>query len=262
MKRLISMGAILAAFILLSPVFALPPAESNSTDNVVMHGAINLYGTQPAFGWCGAYAKIEEWARVYAFWMPENITFKPPMSNENFTATFYEAVLVNATIVELNYTGNDFYISGLWSVYSVTFSAVPYNITYTYKNYTFTYTYWNVTWTLTPLVVNGTGDLSVTGNWTNFVINISGIPLLSGEVMFHRVASMPIPMGDVYGPNRTQDSKVDIWDLQHVAHNYGSTPVLDFMQGKPESFNMDFNFNFQIDIYDLTTIAVNIGESY
>jgi len=27
-------------------------------------------------------------------------------------------------------------------------------------------------------------------------------------------------------------------------------------------FSMDFNFDFKIDIYDLTTIAVNIGESY
>lgn len=262
MKRLISLSAILMAFVLLSLAFALPSAESSPANNVMMYGAITTYGLQPAFGWCGAYAKIEEWARVHAFWMPGNITLKPPTFQKNFTATFYAAWLVNTTTAELNYTGNDFYVSGFWNAYNITFTAIPYNVTYTYDNYTFTRTCWNVTWTMEPLVVNGTGELSVTGNWTVFTIDISGIQLLSGQVGFYRVKPMPIPLGDVYGPTGMQDSKVDIWDLQHIAHNYGSTPVLDFTQGKPQSFNMDFNFDFKIDICDLTTIAINIGESY
>lgn len=250
MKKSIWIIIPLMTLMLATPAFTEPVAETW----VTMKGVVNLYAGEPAFGWCGVYAKIGEWARANIFWMQG---FGMPPIEENFTISFHAARLVNTTIVGLNYAGNDFYVSGLWDVYNITLTAISYNTTYTYHNHTVKYTRWNVTYTTEPWVTNRTGELYVTGNWTAFAVDITDIDLISGIVVFRHEGSIgPIPIGDVYGSNGMQDCKVDIWDLQHLAHNYGSTPVLNF------DFTMDLNFDFKIDIYDLTTIAVNIGESY
>jgi hypothetical protein len=49
------------------------------------------------------------------------------------------------------------------------------------------------------------------------------------------------------------DKKVDIQDLAHVAHAYGSKPGF-----KGFDFDMDFDNNFEIDVGDLATVAANI----
>lgn len=247
--------SILAVFPLLTLMLAFPLGQlaANATDQtwVVMHGTITEYGGSPvAYGWCGAYAKVGEWAKVHAFWVPTMI-FQPPCWNStpsiNFTYSFYIAKLVNASMVELNYTEViDFYISGIWDVYNVTFA---------YSGD------WNFTWTMELMLDDANGQLSVTGNWTDFTIAITDIELISGKVVFHRVKPMkPIPMGDIWGPNRKPDCKVNIFDLVHAAKAYGSTPGNPWIPNY--DFSFDFNFDYKIDIIDLTTIAVNIGESY
>ena len=208
-----------------------------------MYGRIETFGTNPAYGWCGAYAKIREWARVYAAWFPASGPQIPEICN------FYSAKLVNANIIELNYLGYDFYIEGEWDVYNVTFIYEPGTEP---GNYSLT---------IEPVVINGSGTLEVIGNWTNFAIKIEKTIEVSGTVVFYAVRPWEIPLGDVSSIQRSiPDGQINIWDLVHAAKAYGSTPENPFVPNY--DFSFDFNFNYQIDICDLTTIAANIGKTY
>ena len=239
MKKAILVSVLLITLVLMTPTFAQPAAETW----VMMQGMVTSYGGLPvAYGWCGVYAEVGEWAEAHAFWIPLTLSpFQEP--GMNFTYSFYAARLVNASLIELNYTETiDFYISGIWDV----------------NKFTFEYADGNFTMTMEVIVDDATGELSVTGNWTNFTIAIIGIELISGTVFFHYVTSArPIPISDVTGPTGEIDHCVDIFDLVHVAKAYGSTPgIMGF------DFDIDFNFDFTIDICDLVTIAASLGEEY
>jgi hypothetical protein len=241
MKKIIMLPiALLLSLMLITPTIAQPTVNSTW---VMMHGRVEYYGANRAFGWCGAYAKIKEWAEAFAAWMPQSGPQIPEKIN------FYAARLVNTTLVELNYGGADLYIEGLWNVYNVTYIFQP---GVAPGNYTL----------IIELVVDhGKGTLSVTGNWADFTVAIAGIDDVRGKVIHHAVRSMePIPIGDVSGPELgTPDNAINIMDLVHAARAYGLPPGINF---DFSMFSMDFNFDFKIDIIDLTTIAVNIGESY
>jgi len=232
MKKLALVNAALMAIILVVPVFA--DAEATY---FMMHGVVTSYGTEPAYGWCGAYGEVGEWANALLGWalgVPPTPLEEPP---ENFTYTFYAANLTEATQVELNYSGADLYILGYWNVYKVTF----------------VYEGEEVSYTIEMLVEHGEGTLIVTGGWTAFTVAITGIEEVSGTVAHYCVRSgEEIPIGDV-----NLDRTINIFDLVHVSLAYGCTPGIGNYD-----FSIDINFDFTIDIYDLTTIAVNIGESY
>ena len=240
MKKAILVSVLLITLVLMTPTFAPPAAETW----VMMQGMVTSYGGLPvAYGWCGAYAKVGEWAQAHAFWIP--LTLSPPLEppSMTFTYAFYAARLVNASLIELNYTEViDFYISGIWDV----------------NKFTFEYADGNFTMTPEEIVNDAAGNLSVTGNWTDFTIEITGVPSIGGTVMFYYITSAkPIPIGDVTGPMGQMNNCVDIWDLVHVARAYGSTPgIMNF------DFSMDFDFDFEIGLGDLTTIAANLGEEY
>ncbi|MDH5770867.1 MAG: hypothetical protein OEZ25_06240 [Candidatus Bathyarchaeota archaeon] len=154
-----------------------------------------------------------------------------------FEFALYMVRLVNASMVELNYSGNDFYISGLWDVY---------NITWAYSDED------NFNMTVKPVVVNGTGEFNVTNGWKDFTLDITGVELIGGKVFFLCYRSFVVPPGDV-----NDDYIVDIFDLVHIGKRYGTTPgIAEF------DFDLDFNDDFEIDIYDLTTIGANLGEEY
>jgi len=218
------------------PTSALGTAESTW---VVMAGRIVSYGGESVGGWSGALAKIDEWAEVNAFWV------KPQIMPIPGNYTFHWARLVNASMVKLNYTGNDFYIAGLWDVLKIT---LVYDL------------HGNVTKVFEVIADDARGELTVTDGWRNFRINIENVPSIAGVVYFYRIVhTKPVPKGDVTSeaPN-VPDGKINIWDLVHVARAYGETPK---PWGKYD-FNIDFNFDFTIDIYDLTTLAANLGENY
>lgn len=324
--------------ITISQIFAVPPKKAW----VRISGHVNSYGKQPAFGWLKAHAKVGEWARVHAFFMPSGWKWEPKPANtfhnanvtlegnltltcmsesfditivadftakvpeeigsESYTALFegcayvsqdtvrftglikvdhhrfpvtftipntyqdlpeghlitggdelmatitkfpvphfkfalYKVRLVNAYIVELNYSGNDFYVSGLWDVY---------NITWTYSDkHCFNMT-------VRPVVVNGTGEFKVINRWKDFTLDIAGVELVSGKVFFLCCKSFMIPPGDV-----NNDYIVDIFDLVHAAKRYRTTPgIAEF------DSDLDFNDDFEIDVYDLTTIGANLGGEY
>jgi len=155
----------------------------------------------------------------------------------HFEFTLYMVRLVNASLVALNYSGNDFYISGLWDVY---------NVTWAYSDED------NFNMTVKPVTVSGAGEFNVTNDWKDFTLDITGIELVSGKVSFLCYRSFTIPPGDL-----NNDYIVDIFDLVHVAKRYGTRPgIAEF------DFDLDFNDDFEIDVYDLTTIGANLGEEY
>lgn len=251
MKKIMLPIVVLLTLMLITPTIAQPPIEPPTEPPtelpkwVMMHGEVEYYGADRAFGWCGVYAEVREWAQVLMAWMPWGEPQIPVIYN------FYASRLVNTTLVELDYGGADLYIEGLWNVYNVTFIYEP---GIEPGNYTLI---------IELLVDHGEGILSVTGNWTDFAVDIIDrqIELIKGKVTFHAVEFREIPIGDVSGPYPEigiPDREVNIWDLVHTAKAYGSTPSYT----SNYYFSFDFNFDFVIDIYDLTTIAVNIGESY
>jgi len=215
---------------------------------VRMCGLIDHWGLNSTFGWMGAHAKMQNIngtlsssAQVHAVW-----TTSPPKPHEgatNFTYSFYAAKLVNSSMIALNYSTYDFYISGFWDVYNITF-------VYYHRNEQGEFDGEDFNVTIEPVVSDATGELRVFGNWTKFEIDIAGIDLLSGEVLYYCIRHMEIEMGDVNG-----DGEVNIHDLVSVAHAYGSKPGIGGY-----GFDLDFNFDFNIDIGDLTTVAANIEE--
>lgn len=248
MRKIIWAMAVLLTLILITPAIAQPiepPTEPPTEPKwVMMHGEVEYYGAEGAFGWCGVYAEVREWAQAFVAWMP----WGEPQIGVIFN--FYAARLVNTTLVELNYSGADLYIEGLWNVYNVTFIYEP------------GIEPGNFTLEIELLVDHGYGTLSVTGNWTDFTVDIRETELITGKVIFYVLEPIRIPIGDVSGHPQigVPDGEVNIWDLVHAAKAYDSTP------GSPWNpyydFSFDFNFDYKIDIVDLTTIAVNIGESY
>jgi len=242
-KLRIVLMVVLLPLMLIMPTIAQPTANPTW---VMMHGRVEYFGLNPAWGHCGVYAKVGEWAQVFAAWM----LAKPRITT---IFNFYAARLMNTTVAELNYSEADLYIQGLWNVYNVTFIYEPGEMP---GNYTFT---------IELLVDYAEGTLTVNGNWTTFMISITGIDEVGGSVKRYIIRPLePIPIGDICGPNMgPPDKTVNIFDLVHAAKAYGTTPGMPGMEFDFSSyFSMDFNFDFKIDIIDLTTIAVNIGESY
>ena len=246
MRKIIWAMAVLLTLILITPAIAQPVEPPTEPKWVMMHGEVEYYGDEGAFGWCGVYAEVGEWAQAFVAWMP----WGGPQIPEIFN--FYAARLVNTTLVELNYSGADLYIEGLWNVYNVTFIYEP---GIEPGNYTLT---------IELLVDHGYGTLSVTGNWTDFTVDIRDeqIELIRGKVIFKAIEPIRIPIGDIVkGPSEDPEVNiVNIWDLVHAAKAYDSTP--GSLWNPYYDFSFDFNFDYKIDIVDLTTIAVNIGESY
>ncbi len=213
---------------------------------VRMRGLITQWGETPVFGFINAHARMvsvndtdREWAGVHAVWSdsPRHINCTDPPTGD-FTYVFYFAGLVNSSVIELNYRDNDFYVSGLWNVYKVTieFSIDEFGNLISYSK------------TLEAIVIKGEGDFRVFNEWSDFVLGITGIDPLSGSRIRYAVGHMEIRICDING-----DYVVGLQDLVGVAKRYGSMPGLGNY-----SFEMDFNYDFTIDIYDLTTLAANI----
>lgn len=241
---------------------------------VQVNGRINQYGSTPAFGWLEAHVMVRsvnqttvfEKAEAHAMWFPGlgynitpegmwNITrpscneTRPGPCNEtrpvaNFTFSFYAVRLINSSVITLNTSAvapNNLYISGLWDVLNVTFVH--------YLNRLGVFDGDDYNETIRPVVFNATGELRVFSDWTKFELSIKGLELVSGSVQHYFVGIWEIMIGDVDG-----DGKVDIKDLVHIAHAYGTKPGIGRY-----GFDVDLNFDFQVDIGDLTTAAAQIN---
>jgi len=213
--------------------------------SVRVRGIITQWGATPVFGWIAANAikvnlngTYHKWAGVHAMWSydkPRLNCSRPP--TENFTFSFYTARLIKSSVVRLNYSGYDFYISGYWNVVNITTSV------YVNENGELI----NVTRVFEPILTNATGELRVFSHWKLFELDIDGIDLLSGFVTMWRITYLEIRICDI-----NDDDKVDIIDIVRVAKAYRTVP------GMPGyNVEMDFNLDCRIDIGDLTTLAAN-----
>jgi hypothetical protein len=210
-------------------------------------GFITHWGTTPVFGFLDAQVGIVnkngtyyEWARVHAIWSSEQRRLNcsgPQPPPENFTFSFCSARMVQLTGLKLNISEGTLDIAGLWNVVNITTTIIM-NVKYKPIN---------ITRTLTPIVTNATGTLHISDNFTKFVLDINGIDPLGGFCIT-TIRYIEIKICDT-----NDDGKVDLIDLVRVAKRYGS---------KPGMWNydhyMDFNFNDEIDLGDLTTVAANM----
>jgi len=244
-----SVAVIMLAMLVIGGFSLIPSIASADSQfqklSVRMRGIITQWGPDPVFGWIAVHAVMvnangsyHEWAAVHAMWSldrPKLNCSKPP--TENVTFSFYVARLVRASMIRLNYSGYNFYISGLWNVAKITTSIYV----------TETGELIRVEHVFEPILVNATGELRVINHWTRFELDIDGIPLLSGFVFMVRIAYLEIKLCDI-----NDDDKVDIIDIVRVAKAYRAVP------GTPHYFiEMDFNFDCKIDIGDLATIGAN-----
>jgi hypothetical protein len=241
---------------------------------VQLEGHVDKYGNTTAFGWLNANAKIsnstatgvDNESNVYICWEPLFPSILPlwnvsPIAIGNFTYSFYAAKLINTTMAALNYSGYDFYVSGLFTVYNVTF-------TYTRASGE---NWEQVLWNKTTVAQNVTGELMANGNWNgvgplawrtsagNFTLSLAGFNDVTGSVERFVLHARAILDGDVLG-----HGVVDIYDLVYVARCIGDTP------GSPQSGGLqsfegiekaDLGFDFHIDIYDLVTVASELGQT-
>lgn len=233
LMALLTATLVVAAFP--APIFA----QSADPTWVLMVGQIVWVGDLSIPGWCGTLAEIDQWAETHAFWAEYQVLPIPG------SYTFHYARLVEASIIKLEYEGNDFYILGEWDVLKIT-------LMYDEEG--------NITPIYEAIVIGASGELFVTGEWTDFTIAITDIDPIIGKVFFYRIVHDGlIPIGDVRGIENPDlpDGKIDIWDLVHVAKAYGDTPGVGNYY-----FDIDFNHDFKIDILDLSTLAANLGKSY
>jgi hypothetical protein len=236
---------------------SLPPPFAYEWIRLVGH--VTNYGNSPAAGCLQANVKIanstigtcENVSRVHVTWIP--LGSVPPTSTlwhpwnitGNFTYSYYSATLINATTTTLNYSGNDLYISGLWTVLNVT--------------WTFSGINWNDFQTSTSYVrQNATGQLEVYGGWKNFTLSITGFDDVKGSVVLLAIRAATFLEGDVLG-----HGTVDIYDLVYVARYIGAVPG-DPRWGGLSNFESvakaDVNNEGCVNIYDLVTVAAQMGQ--
>lgn len=221
-------------------------------------GRVTAFGNSNASGVLNANAKISNStggnvSEAQVTWVPLSgpMPVISPLwvdhnATGNYTYSFYTATLINTTVVALNYTGYDFYVSGLWNVLNVTcsFSGTS------YENFKTATTY---------AKQNATGELEVSGNGKNFTLSIAGFNSVTGPVNRFVTNAKTILEGDVLN-----HGIVDIFDLVYVARRIGETPG-DPKFGGLSNFEdiekANVNGGFQVDIYDLVTVATEIGQT-
>ncbi|MGD0979211.1 MAG: hypothetical protein ABR962_08745 [Candidatus Bathyarchaeia archaeon] len=235
---------------------ALPPPVQYECIQVV--GRVTGFGNSNASGVLHANAKISNStggnvSEAQVTWVP----LSGPMpraspqwamhnATGNYTYSFYTATLISTTVVALNYSGDDFYVSGLWNVRNVTFSYSGAS----YENFK----------TVTSVIgQNDTGVLEVYGNGKNFTLSIAGFNKVTGSVERFVINAKTILEGDVLN-----HGVVDIFDLVYVARRFGETPG-DPKFGGLSNFDdvekADVNNDFQVNVFDLVTVATEIGQT-
>jgi len=235
-----------------SPPICVPPISifPIQSDWVRIDGNITSFGTQtyPAVnGTLTVMAATTSRCGVPSSWCDSAVALwrniSKTSSDGTTTNSFYAARLVKANYTAINFQGNDFYLNGTWSVYNITITRTVTNIDGSVNIQSST--------TITPLEVKVYGELNVTDSWTQFTLNITGIPLLDGTV--HRSIERQVMFNRFDIINGGTDTTVTRADLTVISSDYGAVPG---MPNYDES--MDFHGTYQIDICDICTIAANV----
>jgi hypothetical protein len=155
---------------------------------------------------------------------------------------------VEANFTMTDFQGNNFYLNGTWSVVNVNITRTVIKTGNSETGYSI-----NVQSSLkiTPVETKVYGELNVTNQWSEFTLNITGIPLLSGTV--HRSIERQTMFNRFDIINAGTDNIVTRADLRAISNDYGAVPG---MPNYDES--MDFHGTYQIDICDIATVAANV----
>ena len=165
---------------------------------------------------------------------------------ENFTYTFYTAKLVNASVSSLNVTGYSFFLNGTWNVFAVT-------TTFTVVNDSAgNIVSFNRNQNAVATATNAYGELKVASSGSNFTLSINGVNALTGSVHAQRITTKMFNPFKVNNDDTT--TTVTKADVSTVMSSYGSSPGWGNYDQR-----MDYNFNYKVDICDLTTAAANIN---
>ncbi len=245
-KPLLAFSIVLVVGLTVIPSVSIAEEGGVSQTWVRLRGQITQWGSTPVFGWINVHARTVEtenvskdWAWVRAVWSDSGRHLNcTDLTTENITYSFFAACLVNSSQIELDYSGYDFYILGVWNVYNVT-------LEYYVNEYGDLLSY---TLSIEAVETDADGELRVLDGWTDFELDIGELDMLTGNVLMHAVGSMEINICDING-----DHNVGIADLARIAKCYGAMPGFGNY-----NHEMDFNLDYKIDIGDLTTVAANI----
>jgi len=175
-----------------------------------------------------------------AIWTNATTNFR---QDGNFSYNYYAARLVKANFTMVDFQGNNFYMNGTWSVFNVTITRTVIKTDDSINIQSNTQ--------ITRLETKVYGELNVTNSWTQFTLNITGIPLLDGTV--HRSIERQTMFNRFDIINAGTDNIVTRADLRAISNDYGAVPG---MPNYDES--MDFHGTYQIDICDIATVAANV----
>jgi hypothetical protein len=166
-------------------------------------------------------------------------------SKQNFTNTFYEARLTNASVSTLSATSaaTNYFLNGTWNVYTVV-NTVTIN---TNTNGQIT----SIHRTSDTSVQKAYGELNVTSNWTKFTLSITGIDPLTGSVF--RSVTRQVQFNPFKVTDDTTTNVVTRADVAAVIHAYGAMPGWGNYDAR-----MDFCGHYKIDIADLSTVAAKV----
>jgi hypothetical protein len=215
-----------------------------------LNGIVETWGSQEVNGslWVNAKTvsfneEVRQGAFATAIWSnTTNVRQKG-----NFSYSFYVARLVNANVSALNFEDVDFFMNGTWNVFHVTINQTlikngDLESGYTVDRQTKT--------DIDPIATKAYGELTVTDNWTKFVLSIDGVDELNGVVTRARMNQMIFNKFKVSEDGTEKVSRVDLTVLSKI---YGARPGWGSYDG-----NLDFNCNYKIDIADITTVAANV----
>jgi len=236
----------------ISPPISVPPISIFPIQSnwVRIDGNISSFGTQvyPAVnGTLTVMAATTSTNGVPALWFDSAVAIWTNITkisaDGTTTYSYYAARLVKANYTAIDFQGNNFYMNGTWSVANITITRTVTNTDGSINIQSST--------TITPLVVKAYGELNVTDSWTQFTLNITGIPQVDGTV--HRSIERQVILNRFDIINGGTSTTVTRADLTTIASDYGAVPG---MANYDES--MDFHGTYQIDICDISTLAANI----
>jgi hypothetical protein len=189
---------------------------------------------------------VREGSTATAIWSTSQSPISSIRARENYTYTFYTARLVNASVSSLNVTGSSFFLNGTWNVFNVT---TTFTVT---TNTAGDVTGFDRDQNAVALATNAYGELKVASSGSSFALSITGVDTLSGTVHVQRITSRMFNSFRVNNDDTT--TTVTKADIASVVSAYGASPGWGSY-----SQNMDYNFNYKIDITDLTTAAANLN---
>jgi hypothetical protein len=237
-----------------SNMAATPSSALAQRSYIRIDGVISQWGTTSVQGRIQTQAgtsmredlSTNQLASATAIWTTN--TSRPisaVQSKQNFTYTFYEARLRNASVSTLSASSvaTNYFLNGTWGVFTVTSNVTI--VTNAIGQIT------RIHRTQDISIQRAYGELNVTDNWSKFTLSINGIDPLTGSV-FHSVTRQ-VQFNPFKVTDDTATNAVTRADVAAVIQSYGAMPGWGNYNAQ-----MDFCGHFKIDIADLSTVASNM----